>query len=381
MVSLKTRPVRALMATEFSPGATGNGLAEALRRIGWDVAEVNHRDYALVGKSLAERIGARAMHRLLSASYNAQILALAEQVNAQVMVAVKGSFITSETLAKLRAAGVRCVNYYPDFHFDHPGITPAALAQYDLIATTKRFQVDYLTAAHGAERTAFVQHAYNADVHRRHYSGDIPYRWDISMIGNPSPQKAQYMIAVAQAFPDCRIAVIGNGWAKYAAGTALAPYVVGHPLIGDFFARAIEESRINIAVHMGPRTPGGWEDAVSTRTFEIPAAGGFMLHIDNEEVRTLYEPGREIDVFTTPESLCERIGYYLDNEDRRLEIARAGTARCTPAYSLDARATALAACLAERGIVAPEHWGEVPVPPGSCSGSGAHTVDGGKLPC
>lgn len=360
------------MATEFSPGATGDGLGEALRRIGWDVAEVDHRHYALKGKTLAERIGARAMHGFLTASYNAQILALAEQVNAQVMVAVKGNFISVETLAKLGAAGVRCVNYYPDFRFDHPGITPAALAQYDLIATTKSFQVDYLTAAHGAQRTAFVPHAYNADVHRRYYSGDIPYRWDVSMIGNPSPQKARYMIAVAEAFPDRRIAAIGSEWAKYAAGTALAPYVVGHPLMGDFFARAIEESRINIAVHMGPRSPGGWEDAVSTRTFEIPAAGGFMLHIDNAEVRTLYDPGREIDVFTTPESLCERIGYYLDNEDRRLEVARAGTARCIPAYSLDARATELAACLAERGIVAPEHWGDVPVSLGS---------DSGKLPC
>lgn len=369
------------MATEFAPGSTGQGLAASLRRVAWDVAEVDLRHYFMRSSRVDLRLAARAMNGLSAASYNADILALAKQVNAQVMVTVKGSFITSETLAKLRAAGVRCVNYYPDFHFDHPGITPAALAQYDLIATTKSFQVDYLTAAHGAERTAFLHHAYNAEVHHRHYSGDIPYRWDISMIGNPSPQKARYMIAVAQAFPDCRIAVVGNGWAKYAAGTALAPHVVGYPLVGDFFARAIEESRINIAVHMGPRSPGGWEDAVSTRTFQIPAAGGFMLHIDNEEVRTLYEPGREIDVFTTPESLCERIGYYLNNEDRRLEIARAGTARCTPAYSLDARATALAACLAERGIVAPEHWGEMQVPPGFAAGAGARTVDGGKLPC
>lgn len=196
------------MATEFAPGSTGQGLAASLRRVAWDVAEVDLRHYFMRSSRVDLRLAARAMNGLSAASYNADILALAKQVNAQVMVTVKGSFITSETLAKLRAAGVRCVNYYPDFHFDHPGITPAALAQYDLIATTKSFQVDYLTAAHGAERTAFLHHAYNAEVHHRHYSGDIPYRWDISMIGNPSPQKARYMIAVAQAFPDCRIAAL-----------------------------------------------------------------------------------------------------------------------------------------------------------------------------
>ena len=344
----------------------------ALRRIDWDVAEVDLRHFFPTNGSRLGRMVARASHALSAATYNARILSLAEQVRAQVVVTVKGSFITAQTLARLRAAGVRCVNYYPDFHFDHPGITPEALAQYDLIATTKTFQVDFLAAKHGAERTMFLHHAYNAEVHQPCYVGEVPYRWDISMIGNPSSQKARFMVAVAAAFPNRRIAVVGNGWAKYAEGTALAPHVVGYPLMGDFFARAIEESRINVAVHMGQRSDGGLEDFVSTRTFQIPAAGGFMLHIDNPEVRTLYEPGREIDVFTTPESLCERIGYYLDNEDRRLEIARAGTARCTPAYSLDARATELAACLLERGIVAPEHWGDEQVRPGS---------DGGKLPC
>jgi spore maturation protein CgeB len=63
-----------------------------------------------------------------------------------------------------------------------------------------------------------------------------------------------------------------------------------------------------------------------------------MLHIDNEEVRGLYEPGKEIDVFSTPEELNQKIAYYLDHPEERMRIADAGHKRAVPAYSYDARA-------------------------------------------
>jgi spore maturation protein CgeB len=76
-----------------------------------------------------------------------------------------------------------------------------------------------------------------------------------------------------------------------------------------------------------------------------------MLHVDNDEVRALYEPGREIDVFTGEEQLIERIGHYLANEAERATIAEAGHARCVPAYSLETRAGEIAALLRERGLL------------------------------
>jgi spore maturation protein CgeB len=76
-----------------------------------------------------------------------------------------------------------------------------------------------------------------------------------------------------------------------------------------------------------------------------------MLHVDNDEVRALYEPGREIDVFAGEEQMIDRIGYYLAHETERAAIAEAGHVRCVPAYSLEARAAEIAAVLAERGLL------------------------------
>ena len=40
---------------------------------------------------------------------------------------------------------------------------------------------------------------------------------------------------------------------------------------------------------MGVADETQWKDLVSTRTFEIPACKGFMLHVDNSEVREFFE--------------------------------------------------------------------------------------------
>ncbi|WP_422056510.1 CgeB family protein [Sphingomonas sp.] len=345
------RPIRAVMATEFWHGSTGRALAQGLRREGWDVAEVDLGSYLGRAHGLIHRIANRLLSPRGIAAYNREILDHAARVDAEVLVTVKGSYITTETLATLQQRGVRTVNFYPDVAYNHDGSSPQAYARYDQIVTTKSYHLDHLRETYGADRTGFVHHGYAPLVHARQHEGDVPYRWDISHIGNFSPYKFNHMLAVAQAFPERTIAVIGNGWSGPAQGTALERHVLGYPLVGDYFARAIEESRINVAMHHGPVPPDGWQDVTSTRTFEIPAAGGFMLHIDNDEVRSLFVPGEEIDIFADTASLCARIGYYLDHDDDRRRIAAAGHARCVPAYSLDARAGELAALLRARGIV------------------------------
>jgi spore maturation protein CgeB len=126
---------------------------------------------------------------------------------------------------------------------------------------------------------------------------------------------------------------------------------MGAPLTGDYFARAIEETRINLAIHHGEVGRHQWQDLTSTRTFEIPAAGGFMLHVDNDEIRSLYEAGREIDVFADVDTMIERIGYYLEHDNERAMIALAGRDRCVPAYSLEQRAREIGELLAQRSML------------------------------
>jgi len=347
-----TRPIRMMMASEFTHGSTARGLVGGFRALGWDVAEVDVLNFVVRGRSRMSRAAARLLWNNSIAEYNAEILRIAELNKVEVFLTIKGVNIARSTVERLRANGTRVVVFYPDVLFDHVGVDEAVLAATDLIVTTKSYHAPYLDTLVGPAGHAFVHHGYCPSAHsRRHAPNAIPYRWDIGFIGNASPHKAAHLAAVARAFPDQRFVVIGNGWTGLARGTPLAPHVLGAALTGDYFARAIEETRINLAVHHGEVGPDKWQDLTSTRTFEIPAAGGFMLHVDNDEVRALYEPGCEIDVFNSDEQLIERIGHYLTNEGERAAIAEAGHARCVPAYSLEARAGEIAALLMERGLL------------------------------
>lgn len=341
-----------MMVSEFWHGSTAWGLAEGFRTLGWDIAEIDVLHYVTNGANLMSRAAGRLLWKNALREQEAAILRTAREYQIELFLTVKGVGIAPETVAALQAQGAKVVVFYPDVMFDHTGVDRATLAAADLIVTTKSYHAAALEALVGPDRHVFVHHGYCPSAHRRrHREDDIPYRWDIGFIGNQSPLKATYLTRVAEAFPDARFAVYGNRWEAAAAGTPLARHVIGHPLMGDYFARGIEETRINLAIHHGPVGPDRWEDLTSTRTFEIPAAGGFMLHVDNNEVRALYEPGREIDVFADADSLIERIGHYLAHEDERRTIAEAGFRRCVPAYSLGARAREIAAILDARRLL------------------------------
>jgi spore maturation protein CgeB len=61
--------------------------------------------------------------------------------------------------------------------------------------------------------------------------------------------------------------------------------------------------------------------APQLRTFEIPASGGFQLADKRSEINKLF-PNGEIIQFSSPAELQEKIHYYLDHEDERIDLAK-----------------------------------------------------------
>ena len=176
---------------------------------------------------------------------------------------------------------------------------------------------------------------------------EADYRADVLHAGNHSASKQRWIEGAVDAVPEATFHLVGNRWRENAAGRPLARCSALGERVAVSYAEAIQMARINIAVHMGP-TASGWEDLVSTRTFEIPACGGFMLHIDNDEVREFFKPGVEIDVFSTPEELADKIRFYLTRPELRMQMIERAHARCVPAYGYAARAREIADILASR---------------------------------
>lgn len=339
-----TNSRRILLASEFWFGSTADGIAHGLRKLGWDVFPVDTSRHFLHSCSLGLRLLSRAVQRMSVASYNAAILEAIETLRPRAFLTVKGIYLTPDTLEKIRYRGVMTINYYPDYHFDYAGLDQQTLGLYDRVFTTKSFQLAFLEARLGPNRIGFLDHGYSSLVHypRVERVAEPDFVADCAYVGNYSPPKARWLEAVVRELPAVKLTIIGNGWAGPMRNTALETSVAGHVLLGDFYSRFLQHVRINLAFHSGPSGSNNWQDLVSTRTFEIPACKGFMLHIDNDEVRALFDPGKEIDVFATEEQLCEKISYYLARPDIRQEMIKCAYARCVPAYSYDARAEVVA---------------------------------------
>jgi spore maturation protein CgeB len=63
------------------------------------------------------------------------------------------------------------------------------------------------------------------------------------------------------------------------------------------------------------------------RDFEVPMSGGFYLVEYMEELEEFFDIGKEIVCYSDPQDLADKIRYYLEHEDQREEIRKAGYER------------------------------------------------------
>jgi len=331
-----------VFAGEFWEGCTCQGLADGFERAGWAVQRVDlWRFFSDPAGDLALRVINRLVSERQRRNYCQAVLTAIQLCEPDVFFTVKGSYIDCGTLNEIRSRGVKLVMFYPDFHFAHAGTDLETIKLYDIMFTSKSFQLEFLRRALPERRVAFVHHGYCPSVHRP-AAGPIresDYEYDIMYIGNHSPRKFDWMLGLRQRQPARRFGIVGNRWRHHVHDTVLEPCLAADEALGFAYARFMRKARINIAIHAG-RVPGSgdWEDLVSTRTFEIPAAKCFMLHVDNDEVRDLFEPDSEIGVFSSGEQLSDQIDFYLAHPEQRARMIEQAYRRCVPSYSYDARA-------------------------------------------
>jgi spore maturation protein CgeB len=332
-----------VFAGSFWPSGTERGLADGFRSLGWAVQEIDSRDHGMnSGGHFGMRLASRAFRSIAVRTYQNEVLKACQDLKPDVFLTVKGVNITLDLLRRIRECGTRTVMYYPDRDFDHRGVREKAFPAYNLFVTTKTYQQKHLVAGLGEVNVAHVPHGYVDWAHRPVFESlsEEDYRTDVLYPGNHSPSKQEWLEAAFADLSQTSIEIVGERWDSRASTGPLSRSRMLGTLTGISYAKAIQRARINVAIHYGPNAIG-WEDAVSTRTFEIPACKGFMLHIDSEEVRQLFKPGEEIDVFTTPEELADKIQYYIARPALRAQMIQRAYARAVPAYGYRARASAL----------------------------------------
>jgi spore maturation protein CgeB len=222
-----------------------------------------------------------------------------------------------------------------------------AIHEYDCVFYTKKFWSENPPDGLGKRPLVFLPHGYDADVHRvlELDARDVSeFTHDVTVIASHTAYKEQVLQGLVQLMRSLDMHIYGDRWVDPRRAPDLKGHIRGMTLTGSSYAKAIRAARINLAI---TSWTGRIEvDETTTRTFEIPACGGFMIHERTPELLELYEEGREVVAFGSVEELASKIEYYLAHPAERDAIALAGHTRCVPEYSYDQRMKQFLACLA-----------------------------------
>lgn len=249
----------------------------------------------------------------------------------------KAVMIWPSTLRKIKKiTDAILIHYTPDpqilFHRSRHFINSIRL--YDLLFTTKPFELD-LYKELSARSVHLTYQAYDEN---RFYPREpseqdfIKYNTDVLLIGHYEKYRADCIKAIVDS--GIKVKVWGEYWERYAKWHPWARNVVmGRSVICDQYCLALSSAAICLGL-LSRFIP----ESTTTRSFEIPACGAFMLADRTKEHLELFEEGKEAEFFSSKEELVEKVHYYLEHSQKRKDIAAAGRQRCVNSgYSFQER--------------------------------------------
>ena len=322
-------------------GSCARACSASLRRLGCDVHVIDPQTVFPQLRRLTSRVLLRLFSNALANEYNELILDAATWFRPDMLLAFKGIYVKSLTLRALTQRGIPTYNYYPDENpFAHDALSAESLFAYDCVFYTKRYweKEPFITRF---KNRLFIPHGYDPEIHKPHSIRSdefAEYGRDVAVVGSYSPYKEQVLDNLLSLMPSLDLAIWGRGWNESCRSRRVLSFVRGYAINGAAYAKVLSTVRINLALMSRPIRRGvRRHDETSTRTYEIPACGGFMLHERSGELQGIFEEDKEVVCFDCPVELAQKIEHYLAHPSERDSVARAGYLRCVPAYSYDAR--------------------------------------------
>ena len=333
---------RIVVIGESWHGSDCTGLARGFRELGHAVELIGaDQFFPKTNRSVSSRLLSRAIRPFYVHQFNSHILQQVSIIKPNIAVVFKGNYVQTHTLKNIKEGGAWLSNFYPDISFfAHRVVAKEGWLIYNHIFTTKKHGAEEMMEQLGLENVSFLQHGFDGDVHRlmpTTMAVSTNLQCDISFIGGWSPNKEKHLCDLVSACYDLDLRIWGDRWQNSRCQNLQAT-IQGNPIYGDYYALAIGASKINLGLLQDQQGFAKIGDRVTSRTFHIPASGGFLLHERTEEVLDYFEEGKEIACFGSSKELIEKVRYYLTNEKERLQIAKAGYERCLTENSLVNRA-------------------------------------------
>lgn len=313
-------------------------IAENLEAMGHTVRRVaytrEHHGLQHLGKmGTILRVAERQMH-YASARARAMVMKpVIEDVCAETadLVITTFDYFRKSELAEIRAAlpGVRLAMWFPDHvkSFDRAFFMTAgydALFFKDPFLVKSLYDIYEMNVYYLPEAFSKLRHTVTDDFDRRR----AEYDCDIAMIGSQHSLRVP-LLEKLSAF-DIRLYGAGSPW--WLDADKLKKFYTGK------FAAYHEKANVFCGAKIALNTLYIAEvEGVNVRAFEISGAGGFQLIQWKPGLADLFDIDREVTAYRTAAELREKIRYYLQQPEKRREIAQAGKERAWKDHSYEPR--------------------------------------------
>lgn len=272
---------------------------------------------------LAKRILWRLLREQTAHLISRALVKSVRSYNPDLVLVVSGRLINANCLDEIKVLTHAAIfHFYNEDFFNRLNTTETlrtAALHYDHFFTTKSFNVPEM-AAMAIDRVSYIPHGYRPNCHypvainaneRQKFGSDLAF------VGTWEAERA---ITLAQ-MTDFDLRIWGGQWQK-AQGRFPNGVVQHETVYCEALSRVINASKINLAFLRKAN-----RDQHTSRTFEIPACGGFQLSERTAEILEFFDEGKEIECFSSLEELREKAGYYLEHEAYRKNMAYAGFER------------------------------------------------------
>ena len=323
--------MRILLIGDMTPFVTTSARVEALRALGSSVETVDYLEFVRSESRLVTRLDHWTLLTPNVFRLNRTIRESVRRFEPDVVWIEKGTYVFTRTLRRLRDdTSLTLVYHNTDdwklksrlqrIHWRH---LLRSLPIYDVHITSNHHNVQEFRAL-GFPHVYHMELAANSAVRdpgpispeeRRALGGPVGF------IGHWEPNTERALAHLVRA--GIPLKIYGGGWNRRLASSELGECNQGRFVWGDEYARAICSFDVNIGIVSQVN-----RSHTASRTFQIPALGGFLLHERNDVVARHFREGVEADFFGSDDELVEKCRHYLAHPEERLRIAEAGRRRC-----------------------------------------------------
>ncbi len=284
--------------------------------------------------------------------------------------------VLPEVIDEIKAMGITTINWYCNGSYQLHLVSEIS-PHYDWCLVPEKFRLkDY--QAMGA-RPIYCQEAANPNIYKPY---DLPVEFDVTFVGQAYGDRPGYIKYLLDQginvrvwgfgwknFDPCNRALVGPnqlhralrigrkllttaGWqavgcrlgrvlesrnsgnGEAPAGldkvTELPTEILGGTLSDVEMIQMYSRSKINLGFSTCGNTHETGERIlqVRLRDFEVPMSGGFYMVEYMEELEEFFDIGKEVVCYNGPDDLAEKIKYYLEHDNEREKIRKAGYERC-----------------------------------------------------